>query len=203
MLHTASGALTRQEAVSMIPALLLDVKPDHRVLDMCAAPGSKTSQIIESLGTNTSSTGFVVANDINEKRAYMLAHQTKRVGLNAAVISCHNGQMFPGLYDNDGKMQSCDMFDRVLCDVPCTGDGTIRKNANIWKTWHVGDALTLHSLQLDLGLRAAALLKVGGYMVYSTCSFNPIENEAVRKTKTLMVTAMKSFTNTKKLYHVT
>ncbi|OQS01530.1 tRNA (cytosine-5-)-methyltransferase NSUN2-like protein [Achlya hypogyna] len=178
-LHVGSGAITRQEAVSMIPTLLLDVQPHHRVLDMCAAPGSKTSQIVETLAQDTTGTGFVVANDASEKRAYMLVHQTMRIGMMAAVVSCHQGQAFPGLYNAAGTLETTNVFDRVLCDVPCTGDGTLRKNENIWRRWHVGDALTLHPIQLEIGLRAAALLKVGGRMVYSTCSFNPIENEAI------------------------
>ncbi|OQS03995.1 tRNA (cytosine-5-)-methyltransferase NSUN2 [Thraustotheca clavata] len=179
MLHVDSGAITRQEAVSMIPTLLLDVQPKHRVLDMCAAPGSKTSQIIETLAQDATNQGFVVANDANEKRAYMLVHQTMRLGMMSAVIACHQGQIFPGLYNDKGELQTTNVFDRVLCDVPCTGDGTLRKNENIWRSWHVGDALTLHPLQLEIALRAAALLKVGGRMVYSTCSFNPVENEAI------------------------
>ncbi|KDO25773.1 hypothetical protein SPRG_20720 [Saprolegnia parasitica CBS 223.65] len=179
ILHGDSGAITRQEAVSMIPTLLLDVHPEHRVLDMCAAPGSKTSQILETLLQDPAQTGFVVANDANEKRAYMLVHQMMRIGLMSAVISCHQGQAFPGLYNASGELERTNVFDRVLADVPCTGDGTLRKNENIWRRWHVGDALTLHPIQLEIALRAAALLKVGGRMVYSTCSFNPIENEAI------------------------
>ncbi|KDO17269.1 hypothetical protein SPRG_21894, partial [Saprolegnia parasitica CBS 223.65] len=179
ILHGDSGAITRQEAVSMIPTLLLDVHPEHRVLDMCAAPGSKTSQILETLLQDPAQTGFVVANDANEKRAYMLVHQMMRIGLMSAVISCHQGQAFPGLYNASGKLERTNVFDRVLADVPCTGDGTLRKNEDIWRRWHVGDALTLHPIQLEIALRAAALLKVGGRMVYSTCSFNPIENEAI------------------------
>ncbi|KAF0689683.1 Aste57867_18888 [Aphanomyces stellatus] len=179
MLHTASGAITRQEAVSMIPTLFLDVTPGQRVLDMCAAPGSKTSQIIETLTKVDNQDGFVVANDASEKRAFMLVHQTMRLGLLSAVVTNHQGQRFPGLYDSAGQLQTTNAFDRVLCDVPCTGDGTLRKNENIWRHWHVGDALTLHPIQLEIGLRGAALTKVGGRMVYSTCSFNPVENEAI------------------------
>jgi 16S rRNA C967 or C1407 C5-methylase (RsmB/RsmF family) len=71
------------------------------------------------------------------------------------------------------------VYDRIICDVPCSGDGTLRKNPNIWAEWTPEFAMGLHSLQLRIAQRGAALLKVGGYMVYSTCSFNPIENEAV------------------------
>jgi tRNA (cytosine34-C5)-methyltransferase len=170
----------------MVPALLLDVHAHHRVLDMCAAPGSKTAQIMEALiaekafdGTN----GFVVANDANEKRGYLLVHQLQRLGLDNFVVTCHEGQDFPGLYGHgqNSALQRTNAFDRVLCDVPCSGDGTIRKNRNLWGRWAPGSALTLHPVQIDLGLRAAALLRDNGdsTMTYSTCSLNPVENEAV------------------------
>jgi len=71
------------------------------------------------------------------------------------------------------------MFDRVLCDVPCSGDGTVRKNPGIWKQWNQLGSLALHPLQLSIALRGARVTKVGGYMVYSTCSQNPTENESV------------------------
>ncbi|GMF10868.1 unnamed protein product [Phytophthora lilii] len=183
--HTAEGNLSRQEAVSMVPALLLDVHPHHRVLDMCAAPGSKTAQIMEALISESSASagGFVVANDANEKRGYLLVHQLQRLGLDNFVVTCHEGQDFPGLYDPKQKfdLQRTNVFDRVLCDVPCSGDGTIRKNRNLWGRWAPGSALTLHPTQIELGLRAAALLRHNGdsIMTYSTCSLNPVENEAV------------------------
>ncbi|KAJ8552432.1 hypothetical protein ON010_g10117 [Phytophthora cinnamomi] len=179
--HTAEGDLSRQEAVSMVPALLLDVHPHHRVLDMCAAPGSKTAQIMEALVSDArNAEGFVVANDANEKRGYLLVHQLQRLGLDNFVVTCHEGQNFPGLYDNSELLRT-NVFDRVLCDVPCSGDGTIRKNRNLWGRWAPGSALTLHPTQIDLGLRAAALLRDNGdsIMTYSTCSMNPVENEAV------------------------
>ncbi|KAH7462539.1 hypothetical protein KRP22_004960 [Phytophthora ramorum] len=184
--HTAEGNLSRQEAVSMVPALLLDVHPHHRVLDMCAAPGSKTAQIMEALLSEEpldSPAGFVVANDANEKRGFLLVHQLQRLGLDNFVVTCHEGQDFPGLYDpeNNFALQRTNAFERVLCDVPCSGDGTIRKNRNLWGRWAPGSALTLHPTQIDLGLRAAALLRDNGdsIMTYSTCSLNPVENEAV------------------------
>lgn len=70
-------------------------------------------------------------------------------------------------------------FDRVLCDVPCSGDGTLRKNEGIWNDWRPSNALGLHRTQVQIFLRGAQLTKLGGRLVYSTCSFNPVENEAV------------------------
>ncbi|OQR95420.1 tRNA (cytosine-5-)-methyltransferase NSUN2 [Thraustotheca clavata] len=176
-----AGDITRQEAVSMIPPLVLGVESHHKVLDMCAAPGSKTSQLLESLHADESKTGklptgLVVANDIDIKRAYMLVHQTKRVGSPALVITCHEAQKFPLLSSTDNKQG---FFDRILCDAPCSGDGTMRKNPLIWQKWHVKNGLSLHPLQLSIAKHGTSLLKIGGRMCYSTCTFNPIENEAV------------------------
>lgn len=70
-------------------------------------------------------------------------------------------------------------FDRVLADVPCSGDGTMRKNPSIWNKWGVGDGIGLHKLQLDILMRGLSMLKQGGRLVYSTCSLNPAEDEAV------------------------
>ncbi|KAG3092669.1 hypothetical protein PI124_g17122 [Phytophthora idaei] len=183
--QTDRGNIDRQEAVSMLPVLFLDVQRGHRVLDMCASPGSKTTQVIDFLlsvenGKSGEQSGLVIANDLDKKRAYMLVHRLSRNTLRRAVVTCGAGDTFPGLYDAETKtLQPTDVFDRVLCDVPCSGDGTLRKNQALWKDWHIGQGLTLHPIQLALALRGAALLKVGGIMVYSTCSFNPVENEAV------------------------
>ncbi|ETI54028.1 hypothetical protein F443_03115 [Phytophthora nicotianae P1569] len=169
----------------MLPVLFLDVQRGHRVLDMCASPGSKTTQVIDFLLSTESDnsaeqSGLVIANDLDKKRAYMLVHRLSRNTLRRAVVTCGAGDTFPGLYDAETKtLQPTNVFDRVLCDVPCSGDGTLRKNQALWKDWHIGQGLTLHPTQLALALRGAALLKVGGIMVYSTCSFNPVENEAV------------------------
>ncbi|CAH0475822.1 unnamed protein product [Peronospora belbahrii] len=177
-----SGSITRQEAVSMIPPLVLGVEPHHKVLDMCAAPGSKTSQLLESLhsqelATGKTPTGVVVANDVDLKRAYMLVHQSKRINSPALLVTCHEAQNIPFL-GRDGT-ESEGVFDRILCDAPCSGDGTIRKNPLIWKTWSPKNGIALHPLQLQIAKRGASLLKIGGHMCYSTCTFNPLENEAV------------------------
>ena len=230
------GSITRQEAVSMIPPLLLDVQPHHIVLDMCAAPGSKTGQLIEMLhlgelsakGSSGSATGLVVANDSDTKRAYLLCSQCNRLGSPALVVTCHDAQLFPNLNKSSSSTQynssvtiedkvhedildkkdfstmstvttsvegvrqrgertsgrikgqgvpGC--FDRVLCDVPCSGDGTARKNADMFIRWSPSGALALHPLQIQICMRGLALVKVGGLLVYSTCSLNPIEDEAV------------------------
>lgn len=177
--ETVSGNISRQEAVSMLPPLVLDVKSHHKCIDLCASPGSKTAQIIEALHSDETvkiPTGFVIANDIDNKRCYMLVHQAKRLNSPNIIVSNADASRYPNLFDKDGKIIK---YDRILADVPCTGDGTLRKNIEIWKKWTQANAIGLHGVQFRIARRAAEMLTVGGRMVYSTCSLNPLENEAV------------------------
>lgn len=180
VVETEVGNISRQEAVLMIPPLLMDIKPDHAVLDMCAAPGLKTAQLVEALHANdeeANPTGFVLANDLDYKRSHMLVHQVKRLNLPNFLVVNHDAQLFPRI-----KLEGDDdylKFDRILCDVPCSGDGTMRKNVNVWKDFTVSNALGLHKLQVNILERGLNLLKPGGRLVYSTCSLLPVENEAV------------------------
>lgn len=200
------GNITRQEAVSMVPPLFLDVQPNHRVLDMCAAPGSKTFQLLEMIHSDDKEgslpNGLVLANDLDVQRCHLLIHQTKRMCSPNVIVTNHEAQHFPGLRKerDNGYQQNyltnplvdLDLtstmevdeekglvFDRVLCDVPCSGDGTIRKAPDLWRKWNAGIANGLHRLQVQIAMRGVALLRVGGRLVYSTCSLNPVENEAV------------------------
>ncbi|KAF4754477.1 hypothetical protein FOZ62_027833, partial [Perkinsus olseni] len=177
------GCVARQEAVSMIPALFAKIdRPDLTVMDMCAAPGSKTCQMIESLSNTCPEDkfsipeGLVLANDIEWKRANMLAHQVLRLNSPASGVVNFDASCFPVLWDEEGKQV---LFDRVLCDVPCTSDGTMRKNPDIWREWKTDNSIAIHHRQFRILLRGLELAKPGGRVVYSTCSLNPIEDEAV------------------------
>ncbi|KAK7318639.1 hypothetical protein RJT34_03343 [Clitoria ternatea] len=189
-LENEIGNITRQEAVSMVPPLFLDVQSDHFVLDMCAAPGSKTFQLLEIIHQSTKAgslpDGMVMANDLDVQRCNLLIHQTKRMCTANLIVTNHEAQHFPGcrLNRNHERMELGSnigqlLFDRVLCDVPCSGDGTLRKAPDLWRKWNTGMGHGLHSLQVLIAMRGLSLLKIGGRMVYSTCSMNPIENEAV------------------------
>ncbi|GAA5915702.1 hypothetical protein JCM6882_004119 [Rhodosporidiobolus microsporus] len=214
--ETDAGNISRQEAVSMIPPLLLDVQPGHTALDMCAAPGSKSVQILEALhGPSTSSPtlvpqGLLIANDSDAKRCHLLVHQSMhRVPGTGMMVTNHDATQLPSLrlpknedvikdrlaftQDDENKLAAQlkkkngaaaekyepMLFDRILADVPCSGDGTLRKNLGIWNDWTVGNGIGLHALQLRILERGISLLKPGGRLVYSTCSMNPMENEAV------------------------
>jgi multisite-specific tRNA:(cytosine-C5)-methyltransferase len=169
------GAINRQEAVSMVPPLLLDMKPDQSVIDLCAAPGSKSAQLLEALANSPNPThslsagGLVIANDTDISRCWMLAHQLRRFGAPNLMVTHHDAQSFPAVTS----------FDRVLCDVPCTGDGTLRKAPDLWRRWTPQLGNGIHRLQKNILRRGIELLKPGGRIVYSTCSMNPVENEAV------------------------
>lgn len=180
--ETESGNISRQEAVSMIPPLLLKIESHHKILDMCAAPGSKTAQLIEMLHSDIDvpfPEGFVIANDVDNKRCYLLVHQAKRLNSPCIMVVNHDATCIPTLkIDSDGKKDIL-FYDRILCDVPCSGDGTMRKNIDVWKKWTTSNSLHLHGLQLRIAVRGVEQLAVGGRMVYSTCSLNPIEDEAV------------------------
>lgn len=198
MAETDNGFISRQEAVSMIPPLLLDVKIGQNLLDMCAAPGSKTAQLLEYLKcdlmatkpidpVNSSATdnlfddGMVVANDVDNKRCYMLVHQSNRLNSPNCIIINQDAARLPDMksFNNDGDEYSNLKFDRILCDVPCSGDGTLRKNPDVWKKWSVANANNFHGMQCKILKRGIELLKENGLLVYSTCSMNPVEDEAV------------------------
>lgn len=214
--ETEVGNISRQEVVSMIPPLLIDVRPGMTVLDLCAAPGSKSAQLMEllhageeesmaqavkevqsgnagpqgigpeGLDDDGRSTGLLIANDSDYKRAHMLIHQMKRLNSPNLIVTNHDATMYPSIKlppvpSADGKPPKNRYlkFDRILADVPCSGDGTARKNYSIWKEWNPSNALGLHAIQARILVRALQMLKVGGRVVYSTCSMNPVENEAV------------------------
>jgi len=162
-----TGRITRQEAVSMIPTIALEIKPGEIVLDMCASPGSKTTQIAENLQNK----GLVIANEIANNRINTLVSNIQRHGNKTSMIIQHDGRHIPKIL-NPG-------FDKILVDVPCTGSGTTRKNPEVWKKWLPSGGQSLHNLQVELLRKAINLTKPGGRIVYSTCSLDPIENEAV------------------------
>lgn len=132
---TNIGKIYRQEIASMLPVHFLKVEPHHYVLDMCAAPGSKSTQILDILKD-----GLLVSNDCNRKRVDILKTHINNFNNPGVIITNHDSKIFPNLKVNKDEFLK---YDRILCDVPCSGDGTIRKNPEIKKRWNINDAIGL------------------------------------------------------------
>lgn len=160
-----TGLYHIQEEVSLLPVELLDLQPGQRVLDTCAAPGNKTAQIATTLGMS----GTVIANDRNYRRMRPLGRVLDRLGVvNTAVM----------IADAANLPRTMGTFDRILADVPCSCEGTSRKNADP----HVAggdDFARLCSVQRAILQRSLELCRPGGRVVYSTCTYAPEENEAI------------------------
>ncbi len=161
-----AGFYHLQEEVSMIPPLLLDPQPGERVLDLCAAPGNKTMQIALAMQNQ----GTVVGHDWNFNRLRILRSHSQRLGFSIISTSLGNGAHFKGA---DG------FFDRVLVDVPCSCEGTVRKNPRIMYHQQEPGTLLYNGLQLAILQKAVNACRPGGRIVYSTCTFRPEENEVV------------------------
>ena len=160
-----AGVYYLQEASAMAPVALLDPKPGERVCDLCAAPGGKTTQIAgRMLGQ-----GFLVCNEINPKRAKILSRNIERMGVaNALVTNEHPETLasrFPGF------------FDRVLVDAPCSGEGMFRKEEAAVTDWSQETVQMCARRQREILDSAARLVRPGGCLVYSTCTFAPEEDE--------------------------
>ena len=145
-----TGRLTRQEASSMLPVLALGAKPGDVVLDMCASPGSKTTQIAEHMEER----GLVLANEVVNSRVNMLVTNVQRHGSRTVAVVHHDGRHIPRVPESG--------FDNILVDAPCTGSGTTRKNPDVWGKWLPSGGRSLHDLQLALLTKASALVKPGG-----------------------------------------
>lgn len=163
------GWIYGQEEVSALPVTLLGPERGETVLDVAAAPGSKTTQIAEAMAD----TGRVIANDSNLGRIAPLRSNTERLGITNTAVT-----------HSDGRALSLapfevDAVDRTLVDVPCSGEGTIRKNPDALANWSVDRIEGIAGVQKGLLKRAISLTKPGGRIVYSTCTFAPEENEGV------------------------
>ncbi len=160
-----AGLYYLQEPSAMAPAALLDPQPGERVLDLCAAPGGKTTQIAGRMRNR----GLLVCNEIHPKRAAVLSGNVERLGIaNALVLNEHPARLserFPAF------------FDRVLVDAPCSGEGMFRKHDAAWADWSPETVAMCARRQAEILDSAAVMLRPGGRLVYSTCTFSPEENE--------------------------
>lgn len=162
------GHIYIQELVSMLPPLLLKKELESAgtmVLDACAAPGSKTTQLAALMGNK----GIIVANDAAFGRLKIIKHNLEKLGcMNTAVIN------------RDVRFFSPDIqFDCILLDAPCSSEGTFRKNREVLTRWGEKAIASLSNIQKQMIIRCYEMLRPGGTMVYSTCTFAPEENEGV------------------------
>jgi NOL1/NOP2/sun family putative RNA methylase len=160
-----AGLYYLQEPSAMLPAELLSVQPGERVLDLCAAPGGKSVQLAARLGQ----LGLLVANDIHPQRARVLLKNLERYGVTNVVVVNESPErladVFPGY------------FDRILVDAPCSGEGMFRKEPEMMKDWSREEVAKYVQWQEAILDQVPKLLRPGGTVVYSTCTFSIEENE--------------------------
>jgi len=163
--HYHAGLYYIQEPSAMAPVELLDVRPGHRVLDLCAAPGGKSTQIAAKLKGQ----GLLVANDLARERTKALARNLELAGVRNAVVLNEEPERLVPVFQG--------FFDRVLVDAPCSGEGMFRKDESMVAAWMRHPVTRWTEVQRKLLRLAAEMLRPGGLLVYSTCTFSPEENE--------------------------
>lgn len=160
-----AGMYYLQEPSAMTPANLLPIEPGERVLDLCAAPGGKATE----LGAKLNHQGLLVANDISNSRAKALLKNIELFGIPNVLVTSEPpeklAEKFPAF------------FDKILIDAPCSGEGMFRKNPGMMKDWETYGPKHYSELQRSIVPHALRMLKPGGMLLYSTCTFSPEENE--------------------------
>ncbi|GAA0374470.1 RsmB/NOP family class I SAM-dependent RNA methyltransferase [Bacillus horti] len=160
-----AGLYYIQEPSAMAPGAVIPVKPGDRVLDMCAAPGGKSTQVAAKLGGS----GLLVSNDINAERVKALMKNIDLSGIRNGLITNTTPEKLAQTFPQ--------FFDCVLIDAPCSGEGMFRKNPEMIKDWEKGTIEQYALMQRDILDEAALMVRPGGVILYSTCTFAPEENE--------------------------
>ncbi|MBQ2266672.1 MAG: methyltransferase domain-containing protein [Clostridia bacterium] len=160
-----AGLIYVQEPGAMAPAECVDIKPDWFVLDMCAAPGGKSTQLKNKLGEN----GVLVSNEIISSRCKILTGNIERLGLKNTVVTCMDTEKLASRFQNT--------FDLVMVDAPCSGEGMFRKEEIAVSEWSNENVLMCAKRSAEILENAVKTLKSGGYIVYATCTFSLEENE--------------------------
>ena len=160
-----AGLYYIQEPSAMAPVSYLEVHPGEKILDLCAAPGGKTTQIACKLQGQ----GILVTNEINKDRAKILSLNIERLGIANAMVLNETPQHLSEVFEG--------YFDKILIDAPCSGEGMFRKNDNATDEWSYENVLACAARQKEILDLASKMLLPGGRMVYSTCTFSKEENE--------------------------
>lgn len=159
-----------QELASMLPVIALEPKSDEIILDLCAAPGSKTTQI----ATQMKNTGVIIANDVSLGRIKILASNLERCGVTNTIITRKEGYNLCKRLKKEGFQ-----FQKILIDAPCSGEGTLRSDPKTFQMWNIKSVKNLSNIQKNLVFSAIEFLKPNGILIYSTCTHAPEENEEV------------------------
>jgi len=160
-----AGLYYIQEPSAMLPGEVIDARPGERVLDLCAAPGGKTVQMAASMKGK----GIIVANDINSERVKALVKNIELCGVRNAVVTNETPEKLSQTFRG--------YFDKILVDAPCSGEGMFRKDPDAVKSWEKFKCDRCSAMQKDILQYVDLMLKPGGVIVYSTCTFSPEENE--------------------------
>lgn len=160
-----AGLYYIQEPSAMAPAALLPIEEGDKVLDLCAAPGGKSTL----LGARLKGNGLLVANDISASRAKALLKNIEMAGIANALVSSENPEKLKKVFP--------EFFDKILIDAPCSGEGMFRREPSMVKSWENAGPEYYSEIQKELLLAACEMLKPGGMLLYSTCTFSPVEDE--------------------------
>lgn len=162
-----AGLYYLQEPSAMTPANRLPIEPGDRVLDLCAAPGGKATE----LGARLEGEGLLITNDISSSRAKGLLKNIEVFGIGNMAVLC----------EEPGKLETFfpEYFDKILIDAPCSGEGMFRKDKKMVKAWNEHGPEYFSNIQRSIILQAARMLKPGGMLLYSTCTFDSRENEQI------------------------
>jgi NOL1/NOP2/sun family putative RNA methylase len=160
-----------QEISSMLPMLVLKPKPNDIILDLCASPGSKTTQAAAMMENK----GTIIANEVSMGRVGILNSNLERCGVMNTIVTRKEGVAFCERLLKKSNLR----FDKILVDAPCSGEGTLRKSPKTFEMWNPNMIKKIARTQIKLAKAALGLLKVGGEMIYSTCTLAPEENELI------------------------
>jgi len=160
-----AGMIYIQDPGAMATANALDILPGWKVLDMCSAPGGKSGQAAAKIGDS----GFILSNEYVPKRAKTVVSNFERLGVKNAIVTSLDTKELPKLFSG--------IFDLVIADVPCSGEGMFRKSDEAISEWSEENVIACAERQMDIIKNAAPLVKPGGYLLYSTCTYSLEENE--------------------------
>ena len=162
-----AGLYYIQEPSAMLPGVVIDAKPGERILDLCAAPGGKTVQIAAAMKGK----GLLVSNDISFDRVKALIKNIELSGVTNSIVTNESPKKL--------ALSFKEYFDKILVDAPCSGEGMFRKDEDAARSWENFKGEKCSAMQWDILQHVDTMLKKGGYMVYSTCTFSPEEDEVM------------------------